>query len=374
MKISMLGTRGIPASYSGFETAVEAVSIRLAERGHEVVVYCRSHMTDYDNDSYKGVRLVRLPTIKNKFLDTFVHTFICTMHMALFNRSDVALYFIAGNSPFALLSRLLGIPSLINVDGLDSRRKKWNRLARKYIQFAEWFSPIAATRTISDSRVIQQYYRDRFHKDSDYVPYGADIISDAGTSTLDRFGLKPRRYILFVGRLVPENCPHMLIEAFEGLDTDMKLVIVGDASYEEGYIKELKSTKDERIIFTGYVFGEGFRELSYHAYVFAIPTEVGGTHPVILDAMAAGACVLVNDHAPNLETIGEAGECFSGRQGATALRTKLEELLKSPERVRELGEKARERVRRCYSWQGVTDRYGELCSRYGRGAAGARNK
>ena len=127
MKISMLGTRGIPASYSGFETAVEAVSIRLAERGHDVTVYCRPHMIDYDGDSYKGVRLIRIPTIKNKFLDTFVHSFLCTLHMALLNRSDVGLYFIAGNSPFALLSRLLGIPSLINVDGLDSHRKKWNR-------------------------------------------------------------------------------------------------------------------------------------------------------------------------------------------------------------------------------------------------------
>ncbi len=362
----MLGTRGIPGRYSGFETAVEAISIRLAERGHEVVVYCRPHMIEYEGDYYEGVRLVRLPTVKNKFLDTFVHSLISTLHMGLLDRSDIALYFIAGNSPFALLSRLLGIPSLINVDGLDSHRQKWNRLAKKYIRFAEWFAPIAATRVISDSRVIQDYYLERFGKDSDFIPYGSDVIEDAGTAALEEHGLEPGKYILFVGRLVPENCAHVLIKAFEQLDTDMKLVIVGDAPYAEEYIEQLQSTDDERIIFTGYQFGDAFKELSYHCYLFAIPTEVGGTHPVILDAMAAGACVVVNDHPPNLESIGDAGVSFSGSKGASDLREKIGQLLQSPQRVRELGERARERVRQEYSWERVTDLYEELCNRYGR--------
>jgi glycosyltransferase involved in cell wall biosynthesis len=362
----MLGTRGIPGRYSGFETAVEAISIRLAQRGHEVTVYCRPHMMDYEGDHYEGVRLKRLPTVRNKFLDTFVHTFISTVHMGLFDRADVALYFIAGNSPFALLSRVFGIPSLINVDGLDSHRKKWNRLAKKYIRFAEWFAPKAATRTISDSRVIQDYYLERFGQDSDFIPYGSDVVEDAGTATLERFGLEPGKYILFVGRLVPENCAHVLIEAFSELETDMKLVIVGDAPYAEEYIDRLKSTDDERVIFTGYQFGGAFRELSFHCFIFAIPTEVGGTHPVILDAMAAGACVVVNDHPPNLESIGDAGVSFSGKKGAADLREKIKALIASPERARELGERARERVRKVYSWERVTDLYEGLCRRYGR--------
>ena len=220
--------------------------------------------------------------------------------------------------------------------------------------------------------MIQQYYHDRFHQDSDFIPYGSDVIESAGTETLTQLGLEPGRYILFVGRLVPENCAHMLIEAFGQLQTDMKLVIVGDASYEETYINELKSTKDERVLFTGYVFGDGFKELSYHAYVFAIPTEVGGTHPVILDAMAAGACVLVNDHPPNLETIGDAGESFSGAGGAGALAAKLKYLLESPEVVQELGKKAKERVRLEYSWETVADRYEELCARYGHAGTGGK--
>ncbi|MHB1403791.1 MAG: glycosyltransferase [Thermoleophilia bacterium] len=362
----MLGTRGIPASYSGFETAVENIGIRLAERGHDVTVYCRPHMIDYEGDAYKGVRLVRLPTIRNKFLDTFVHTLVCTFHMGIRNRCDVGLYFIAGNSPFALLSRIMRIPTLINVDGLDSHRQKWNALARKYIQFAEWFAPIAATRTISDSRVIQDYYRQRFGKDSDFVPYGAEPMQSAGTGELQKLGVKPREYILFVGRLVPENCVHVLIEAFEKLETDKKLVIVGDAPYAEEYITSLKSTKDERIIFTGYLFGDGYDQLRFHSYIFVIPTEVGGTHPVILEALAAGTCVVVNDHPPNLECIGDAGVSFSGKKGATDLRVKLKTLLESPTIVAELGRKAKERVRREYSWERVTDIYEDLCFEYGK--------
>jgi len=366
MKISMLGTRGIPASYSGFETAVEAISIRLAGRGHDITVYCRPHMVDYQGDEYQGVRLVYLPTLKNKFLDTLVHTFISTLHMGLFNRGDIAIYFIAGNSPCALLSRMLGIPSLINVDGLDSHRKKWNFLARKYIQFAEWFAPIAANRAISDSRVIQDYYRERFGQESDFIPYGADVLEEQGTDVLEELGLEPGNYILFVGRLVPENCAHILIKAFEAIDTQMKLVIVGDAPYAEDYIDELRSTNDERVIFAGYLFGEGYRQLSYHCGVFVVPTEVGGTHPVILEAMAAGACLLVNDHPPNLECIGDAGASFGGAAGADGLRDKLKQLLSQPESRRELKRKAVERVRSEYSWDRVTSMYEELCRRYAR--------
>ena len=366
MKIAMLGTRGIPGRYSGFETAVEAISIRLAARGHDVSVYCRPHMIDYEGYTYEGVRLIRLPTVKNKFLDTFVHTLISTVHMGIWNRADVGLYFIAGNSPMALLSRLFGIPSLINVDGLDSHRQKWNAMAKRYLRFAEWFAPIAATRVISDSRVIQEYYRERFGRDSDFIPYGSDVVEDAGTATLEEFGLEPGRYVLFVGRLVPENCAHILIDAFKELETEMKLVIVGDASYAEDYISSLHETADERVIFTGYQFGDAFRELSFHAHIFAIPTEVGGTHPVILDAMGAGACVVVNDHPPNLESIGDAGLSFSGSGGSGDLGRTLRRLLDSPQLVAELGRKAQARIRSEYSWDLVTRKYEDLCRRYRR--------
>jgi glycosyltransferase involved in cell wall biosynthesis len=361
MKITMLGTRGIPGGYSGFETAVEELSKRLVERGHEVVVYCRTHMVKYEGDTYLGVKLVKLPTIANKHLDTFAHTCLSTFHMLAKNRCDVALYFIAGNSPFSFLPRLAGIPTAINVDGMDSQRAKWSRVAKAYLRFAERLAPIAANEVIADSQVIQRYYRERFNADSVFIPYGAEMAEVPGSKWLEQFGLKPREYILFVGRLVPENCAHVLIEAYNGVKTDKKLVIVGDASYSDAYIEKLRAAASPNVTFTGYLFGEGYRQLSHNAYLSAVPTIVGGTHPVIVEELAAGNCVVVSDHPPNLETIGDAGISFRAAAGAGDLRSKLQMLVDDPELVASYREKAKQRAREKYDWDAITDQYESLC-------------
>ena len=239
MKIALLGTRGIPASYSGFETCVEQLGQRLVERGHQVTVYCRSHHINYTEPTYKGMRLVKLPTVTNKYLDTLVHSFISSLH-ALPQRYDVALYFIAGNSPVAWIPRLVGTKTVLNVDGLDWKREKWPRLAKNYIKFAEYLATKLPTAYLTDSRVVQAYYHDRFGERPLYIPYGSEVEILPPGETLARFGLEPRKYILFVGRLVPENCAHHLVEAFAGLDTEMKCVIVGDAAYAQDYIAALR--------------------------------------------------------------------------------------------------------------------------------------
>ncbi|MHB8168807.1 MAG: glycosyltransferase [Thermoleophilia bacterium] len=370
MKIAMLGTRGIPANYSGFETAVEALSTRLVKRGHEVVVYCRPHVIDYDGDSYEGVRLTKLSTIATKHLDTFVHTGVSTVHMLLRDRCDVAIYFIAGNSPFCLMSRLGRIPTVINVDGMDSKRAKWSGSAKAFLRFTERLAPAAANVVIADSRVVQRYYKERFGADSVFIPYGAHMEPAPGTEWLDRFGLSPREYVLFVGRLVPENRPHILIKAFQGVRTDKKLVIVGDAPYAAEYITRLKEMAGGNIIFTGYVFGEGYRQLSQNAYLSAAPTVVGGTHPVIVEHLAAGNCLLVSDHPPNLETVGDAGVSFAAAEGSADLRRQLRHLLDDPELVADYRVKAKERARRVYDWDSVTDQYEDLCRQLARGGSG----
>jgi glycosyltransferase involved in cell wall biosynthesis len=371
--IALIGTRGVPAAYSGFETAVENLGSRLAARGHRVVVYCRPHMVQGRFGVYRGMRLVYLPTIASKHLDTFVHTFISTLHMGLIARPDVAVYFIAGNSPFAGLARLLGIPSAINVDGLDSRRAKWGGAARHYLRWAEHNAPRFADMVITDSRVLQQIYREEHRAETTFIPYGADMGDSAAgappvaeTSHLERFGLAPQRYLLFVGRLVPENNAHVLIEAYAQLATDLPLVIVGDASYADDYIAGLHDRAGritdggKRVVFTGYLFGDAYRELARQCTVFAIPTEVGGTHPVLVEAMAAGACVVVNDHRPNMEVLGDAGVGYRGGNGAAALAKAIEQLLAAPAHAESLREKARERAKRLYSWDAVTDAYESL--------------
>jgi glycosyltransferase involved in cell wall biosynthesis len=364
LNVAILGTRGIPASYSGFETAVEQITSRLTARGHQVTVYCRPHVVDPSIRTWKGAELVHLPTLRNKYLDTFVHTLLSAVHAARRRpRPDVALFFIAGNSPLCLITRMAGIPTVINVDGLDSDRRKWNRFAKSYLRSAERLSPRLATRAITDSHAVAHIYGRRYGREIGVVPYGAEVPREMGSDVLQRLGLESRRYVLFVGRLEPENNPHLLVEAWARIPSSktrgMKLVVVGGAPYASGYIKRVRRAADPRVIFPGYVFGPGYWELQRNAYLFCAPTEVGGTHPVILEALAAGNCVLVNDYRPNAETVGEAGVYFSGAEGVPDLARQLEWLLEEPQAVEDYRSKALERAK-LYSWDAVASAYEQL--------------
>ena len=356
-----MGTRGIPASYSGFETCVEQLGQRLVERGHDVVVYCRTHHITYEGTHYKGMRLVKLPTVANKYLDTLVHSFISSLH-ALKQRYDVALYFIAGNSPATWIPRLAGTKTILNVDGLDWKREKWPALAKKYIQFAEYLATKLPTTYLTDSCVVQGYYRDRFNEVPCYIPYGSDVEVRPPGETLARFSLEPGKYILFVGRLVPENCAHHLVQAFHGLESDLKCVIVGDAPYAQEYINWLRESagNDSRVIFTGYVFGAGYQELGSNAYIFVETSGVGGTHPALVEAMAFGSCVVTYNTAENMETIGDAGFSYDGKVGADSLREVLQQLISDPSLIKKYGRLARQRAQSHYSWEAVTDDYERL--------------
>jgi len=361
MKIALLGTRGIPASYSGFETCVEQLGQRLVERGHDVTVYCRSHHIAYDQPTFKGMQLVKHGTVANKYLDTIIHSFISSLH-GLIKGYDIGLYFIAGNSPVTWIPRLVGTKTILNVDGLDWKREKWPLLAKKYIQAAEFLATKLPTAYLTDSRVVQAYYQDQYNNRPPYIPYGSEVEKLPPGETLEKFGLEPDKYILFVGRLVPENCAHHLVDAFKTLDTDMRCVIVGDAAYAQEYITSLKASAadDPRIIFTGYVFGQGYHELGSNAYIFVETSGVGGTHPALIEAMAFENCVITHDTPENLETIGDAGFGYDGKEGAESLRDILSQLLANPERIEEYRQKALERARIYYSWENVTDAYERL--------------
>ena len=375
MKIAILGTRGIPASYSGFETAVEQLASRLGARGHEVTVYCRPHVVDPSIRRYKGAHLVHLRTVENKYLDTFVHTFRSALHTARVTKPDVALFFIAGNSPLCLITRRGGIPAVINIDGLDSDRGKWPAFAKAYLRFAESRAPRWADRAITDSHEVADVYERRYGTRIGVVPYGVEDPGHDGTEMLERLGLEPRKYILFVGRLEPENNPHLLVEAFSRIRDErahgMRLAIVGGAPYASDYIQRVWRSADPRVVFPGYVFGRGYWELQRHAYAFCAPTEVGGTHPVILEAMASGNCVLVNDHPPNVETVGDAGLYFSGRRGAEDLAVQLDRLLNDHRLVERYRARALRRASE-FSWETITDEYErmleEVCAARGHGS------
>ncbi len=359
LNIALMGTRGVPASYSGFETCVEQLGSRLAARGHQVTVYARKHHIKYDQPTYRGMKLVKLPTIPNKYFDTIVHTLISSIH-GLFQHYDIVLYFIAGNSPVVWIPRLARQKSIINVDGLDWKRDKWPELAKKYIRFAERLSGVTANAVVTDSRVVQQYYQDVYGIPTTYIAYGAELPRKPPGPTLKKLGLKPREYVLYVGRLVPENCAHHLIEAWQGLNTDMKCVIVGDAPYAEDYKAQLRAFNDPRIVMPGYLFGEGYWELSSNAYAFVLTSGVGGTHPALVESMAFGNCVVVHDTPENRETIGDAGLVYDGRRGGEGLRPVLQNLIEHPELVEHYRRKAADRAAKKFSWEAVTDAYEAL--------------
>ena len=365
MKIAVLGTRGIPAAYSGFETCVEQVSSRLVKKGHEVIVYCRTkHVLAKSKTYYKGIRLVNLPTISNKYLDTFFHTFISVLHVIIRSRINTILIFGVGNAIFCLPLRIFKKKVIINVDGLDWKRKKWGTFARWYLKISERWAGLFANEVITDSNVIKQYYLNRYNKQTHMIAYGAYTEKSGKQNFLVKLGLKTNGYILFVGRLVPENCAHHLIKAYNLLNTKLKLVVVGGSSYSSKYIDYLKSKANPNTLFTGYVFGENYRQIVSNAYIFVESSEVGGTHPALLEAMGMGNCVIVNDIPPNLETIGNAGVSYKGNKEHLDLAEKLDNLIENPDIVKNYRKLAVERIKKFYSWELVADKYEELINEY----------
>lgn len=357
MRIAILGTRGIPANYGGFETFAEHLSTRLVARGHQVTVYCRAHYTSPREINFQGVHLKVLPTIRHKYFDTVVHAFISALH-AVPGRFDAALICNAANAPFAPILRLTGTPVAINVDGLEHKRKKWNWIARSYYRLAERLATVLPTETVTDARVIQDYYRARYGIETTMIAYGAEV-ERRPDPLVRRWRVEPNRYVLYVSRLEPENNAHMVIEAFKRVRTAHKLLIVGDAPYAREYINDLKARagRDKRIVFTGFVFGRDYRALQQNAYCYVHATEVGGTHPALLEAMGFGNCVLTLSAPENIEAVGDAGIAYSDEKD---LAEKLQRVLRDGSLVHAYRNRAQARVQERYDWDYVVNQYEDL--------------
>jgi glycosyltransferase involved in cell wall biosynthesis len=353
MRVALLGTRGIPANYGGFETFAEELSTRLVARGHEVTVYCRERHTA---TMYRGVRLQYLATIKHKYFDTIAHTAVSTLHL-LAHRTDVALYCNGANAIFTVWPRLLGVPVAINVDGIERKRKKWNRLAKGWYLASEWLSTFCPTIVITDASAIQEYYRSRYRKKTVFIPYGAEVGRVETRVELNRLGLEPGRYFLYVSRMEPENRALEVREAFEKVVTSHRLALVGDAPYAPDYIRRVRDTQDPRIVIPGAIYGSGYHELQSHCFAYIHATEVGGTHPALIEAMGRGALVLYRNTPENAEAAGDAGIPFEPDTLVAKMRVTLE--MNEAERER-LRAKAMERARSRYSWDAVTDAYERL--------------
>ncbi len=361
LNIALLGSRGIPGNYGGYETLMEEVSVRLHDLGHQVTVYCRTHYTPRGKRQHRGVRLVNLPTLRTKYLDTPVHTCLSCFH-ALGQGYDVALLVNSANAIFIPLLRLSGTPTALHVDGIEKRRAKWGPLGRWVYALSERLACILPQALVTDAAVIHDHYLDRYGVDSSLITYGVEPRAPENATILDRLGLRPRGYFLYVSRFEPENNPHRVVEAYRRVGGDTPLVMVGDAPYAERFIADLRHRADPRVMFPGSIYGDGYRELQANALAYVHATEVGGTHPALVEAMGYGNCLLVNDAPENREVVDQCGLFFRAEEPAT-LTALFEAVLKDSEETTRLGQAAAQRAVDRYSWNTVTHQYVKLFQR-----------
>jgi glycosyltransferase involved in cell wall biosynthesis len=357
LRIAFIGTRGVPASYSGFETCVEQVGRRMVERGHDVTVFCRTGHYEKKPATHLGMKLVYLPALREKHLETLSHTAFSALKLP---RDTAIVCMGVGNAPVVRMLELRGRRTSFNVDGTDWQRKKWGTFARWYLHRCESMAARGRSLIIADAKAVEDYYLEHYGRKTEPIAYGADPPADTGTATLEKFGLMPRRYLLWVGRLVPENGADDYLEAVRIAGLDAPAVVVGDADYAGAYKAELHAKAPANGVFTGYQFGTAYQQLSAHAGLYVLAASIGGTHPVLVEQMAAGNAILARETASNCEVLGDAGLYWKTSR-------ELAQLLKSTwpdeKRRRELGEAARTRARALYSWDEVTSRYLALCER-----------
>jgi glycosyltransferase involved in cell wall biosynthesis len=358
LRVALIGSRGIPNRYGGYETLMEELAVRLAARGFRVTVYCRSHSTPPALRSYRGAELVVLPTVRTKYLDTPVHTFLSCLHAAR-EGYDAALVVNSANAVFVPLLRLAGIPVALHVDGIEKRRAKWGPVGRFVYALSERLACVLPDIVVTDAEVIRRHYLRRYRTESVPIAYGVEPRPPAEEGVLKRLGLADRQYFLYVSRFEPENNPHRVIEAYRQVGGDLPLVMVGGAPYAAGFIRGFTEGADPRILFPGPIYGDGYRELLSHALAYIHATEVGGTHPALVEAMGYGNCAMVNDTPENREVAGDVALYFRAAAPAM-LAEQLEWVREHPDHARARGRAAARRAALLYDWERVTDQYEKL--------------
>ena len=350
MKIAFIGARGIVGKYSGIETYYEEVGRRLVALGHDVTVYCRSYFTPPLGE-YRGIRIRRFPTLRSKHLETLVHSGLATAD-ALFRNYDLVQFHALGSAPFAVLPRLVGQKTVVSVRGLDGQRAKWGAGAKAYLTICEWASVRCPTSTGVVSRALREYFKHAYNAHTTYIPNGVTLKERRGPEPLAAFGLRGRDYLLYVGRLTPEKDCHLLIEAFSALETPLKLVFVGGATYADAYVTQLKRHAGERILFLGFQTGEALEALFSNPYLYVLPSRIEGLSISLLEAMGWGNCVLTSDIPENRELVDGCG--FTFHTGDVAdLRRMLAHLIASPEEVARAGRVSRALIEREYDWDRI---------------------
>ena len=354
---AIIGSRGYPIVYSGYETFVKEVSERLVQQNIGVRVYCQKHLFSTRPKNVNGVDLVYVPTLQTKSLNQLVHSFFCMLH-ACFSKVDVILVVNAANGPFGFISLLAQKKTLINVDGLEWLRPKWKGLGQVYFKFAAKLATLFYNTIITDAEAMRQVYLSTFNTHSTVIAYGANIRHAKNPELISQFGLQPNAYFLIVGRLIPDNNSDLLLEGYLKANTHKKLVIVGDVPYQDAYAQRMKAHASNQVLFLGYVTdSEVLAELYHQSFAYLHGHEYGGTNPTMLKAMAYGTAILALDTVFNREMLenGEFGWFFQKTSDSVALY--LQQAENNPQSVETLKAKARNGITQKYNWDEVTRAY-----------------
>jgi len=351
MKIAVLGTKGIPATWGGIERHVEELATRFVKMGHEVTVYCRPYYTTTTDEFYNGVRLKKLPTIRSKNYDAITHTFLATLHL-LRREYDIVHYHAIGPATLSIIPRLFGKKTVATVHGLDWQREKWGRRARTYLKLGERAAVHFPHATIAVSRFLKEYLEAKYHRPVNYIPSAVSDPVSLPPSAIRSYGLEGGDYILFVARLVPEKGCHFLIDAFNRIRTDKRLVIAGGSSHSDDYVKRLQASAGENVIFTGYVYGDELHELYSNAYCYVHPSTMEGLPITLLEAISYGRCIVASDIPPNMEVVKDNGMIFENKNVDDLVRA-LKMVLDNPSLAADLGRRAQAMGVTDYSYDGI---------------------
>lgn len=358
--MAIIGSRGYSYVYSGYETFVSELAIRLVQKGHQVFVYCHKGLFSQYPPVMDGVHLFYLPAIERKVLSQLSHSLLSTVH-ALLKNMDVLFYVNPANGPFGIVTRFFGKRTAINVDGLEWLRPKWKGLGAKYFRFASHLATRCFDVVVTDSQRMAEIYEKEFDSPSVTISYGANVAYSTQAELIKKFGLEQRNYYLVVGRLIPDNNGDLIVRGFENSRAKRKLVLIGDVPYKDHYAYLVRSTKDPRIIFPGYVKDHSvLRELYCNSYAYIHGHEFGGTNPALLQALANGCCVLALDTPFNREVlVGQKHGIYFQKNEDSFLQA-LAHIENNESFVEKKREIARSRIVENYTWEKITDQYERL--------------
>jgi len=360
--IAFLGSRGVPARYSGFEVVVEELGKRLAARGHEVTVYNRLPRLGPTQQNWEGMRIIGLPTIPTKSLDTIVHTTL-SMLDAMRRNYDIIYLCGVGNAILGQFARWRGMKVIINVDGADFRRKKWRGFARFWLKNSERWATQSSDCIVADNATIAERYEREYGAQPEHLSYGLTVRDEpVHVGELERWGLKPDGYLLYVARLTPENEAELLLKAHSDLPDPFPLVLVGGYHYEHAYRRRLAALATDHVIFTGPLYGQSYIELCQNARAFIMPATIEATRLVLLDQLGMGKAIIYHDCAATREVLGDTGIPFGPVNPVDTLAEKLRWATNNPEECAAAGRSARQRAEQ-FRWESVLDRYDEIFRR-----------